>query len=138
TTPWMRCREWRIRMRTTMANSIAMFFFNDTPTTEIYTLSLHDALPICLVTKEVAAKETVVLSVGQIQAGTKNNIIPDKAVMRGTLRTFHFDVRQQLLGRLQSFVADMARAYRAEARLDLTMGCPPVVNPDREADLVHR
>ena len=91
-----------------------------------------------LVTKEVAAKETVVLSVGQIQAGTKNNIIPDKAVMRGTLRTFNFDVREQLLGRLQSFVADMARAYRAEARLDLTMGCPPVVNPDREADLVHR
>src|SRR5687767_10781455 len=24
-----------------------IFFFNDTPTTEIYTLSLHDALPIC-------------------------------------------------------------------------------------------
>ena len=70
-----------------------------------------------LVTKEVAAKETVVLSVGQIQAGTKNNIIPDKAVMRGTLRTFDFDVREQMLGRLQSFVADMARAYRAEARL---------------------
>ena len=91
-----------------------------------------------LVTKEVAAKETVVLSVGQIQAGTKNNIIPDKAVMRGTLRTFNFDVREQLLGRLQSFVADMARAYRAEARLDLTMGCPPVVNPERETDLVHR
>lgn len=91
-----------------------------------------------LVTKEVAAKETVVLSVGQIQAGTKNNIIPDKAVMRGTLRTFDFDVREQMLGRLQSFVADMARAYRAEARLDLTMGCPPVVNPDRETDLVHR
>ena len=91
-----------------------------------------------LVTKEVAAKETVVLSVGQIQAGTKNNIIPDKAVMRGTLRTFDLDVREQMLGRLQSFVADMARAYRAEARLDLTMGCPPVVNPERETALVHR
>ena len=26
----------------------ACFFFNDTATTEIYTLSLHDALPICL------------------------------------------------------------------------------------------
>ena len=26
---------------------IAYFFFNDTATTEIYTLSLHDALPIC-------------------------------------------------------------------------------------------
>ena len=91
-----------------------------------------------LVTKEVAAKETVVLSVGQILAGTKNNIIPDKAVMRGTLRTFDMGVREQMLGRLQSFASDMARAYRAEARMDLTMGCPPVVNPERETELVHR
>ena len=90
-----------------------------------------------LVTKEVAAKETVVLSVGQIQAGTKNNIIPEKAIMRGTLRTFDLDVREQMLGRLQAFVSDMARAYRAEARLDLTMGCPPVINPERETQLVH-
>src|SRR5258708_17794559 len=29
----------------------SFFFFNDTATTEIYTLSLHDALPICLVEK---------------------------------------------------------------------------------------
>src|SRR6266496_3949135 len=28
-------------------SSIFFFFFNDTATTEIYTLSLHDALPIC-------------------------------------------------------------------------------------------
>src|SRR3712207_8608633 len=28
--------------------SILFFFFNDTATTEIYTLSLHDALPICI------------------------------------------------------------------------------------------
>src|SRR5258708_18600952 len=33
---------WRLRMP-------LFFFFNDTATTEIYTLSLHDALPICLV-----------------------------------------------------------------------------------------
>src|SRR5207249_3816480 len=70
-----------------------------------------------LVTKEVAAKETVVLSVGQITAGTKNNIIPEKAIMRGTLRTFDMDVRERMLGRLQSFTSDMARAYRAEAQV---------------------
>ena len=29
------------------------FFFNDTATTEIYTLSLHDALPICSVSDEI-------------------------------------------------------------------------------------
>src|SRR2546426_5007462 len=31
-----------------MASSARFFFFNDTATTEIYTLSLHDALPICV------------------------------------------------------------------------------------------
>src|SRR5690242_21764113 len=31
-----------------MSLSQIFFFFNDTSTTEIYTLSLHDALPICL------------------------------------------------------------------------------------------
>src|SRR2546422_9642250 len=31
----------------TLSSFISFFFFNDTATTEIYTLSLHDALPIC-------------------------------------------------------------------------------------------
>src|SRR2546422_9600339 len=31
----------------TLSSSFSFFFFNDTATTEIYTLSLHDALPIC-------------------------------------------------------------------------------------------
>src|SRR5258708_14376193 len=31
-----------------------LFFFNDTATTEIYTLSLHDALPICEITLTIA------------------------------------------------------------------------------------
>src|SRR3989344_9487889 len=31
-----------------MSLQLYFFFFNDTATTEIYTLSLHDALPICL------------------------------------------------------------------------------------------
>src|SRR3712207_7827032 len=33
-----------------MHGYLLVFFFNDTATTEIYTLSLHDALPICSVT----------------------------------------------------------------------------------------
>src|ERR1039457_3193552 len=36
----------RAHMRVTEAAGIVVFFFNDTVTTEIYTLSLHDALPI--------------------------------------------------------------------------------------------
>src|SRR2546422_10040650 len=39
------------------------FFFNDTATTEIYTLSLHDALPICY--KVIVTKSTVPVGTGQ-------------------------------------------------------------------------
>src|SRR2546428_3262780 len=35
-----------------LSSSFSFFFFNDTATTEIYTLSLHDALPICDLTAE--------------------------------------------------------------------------------------
>src|SRR6266478_9846521 len=34
-----------------VAPSFLFFFFNDTATTEIYTLSLHDALPICTIVR---------------------------------------------------------------------------------------
>src|SRR5438477_12381725 len=38
--------------------NVKFFFFNDTATTEIYTLSLHDALPIWLFHKKPACSET--------------------------------------------------------------------------------
>jgi amidohydrolase len=91
-----------------------------------------------LVAKEIPAQETAVLTVGQIQAGTKNNIIPASAVMQGTLRTFDEGVRNQILERLGAFAADLARAYRAEATLELgDMRCPAVVNHDGPTSFVR-
>jgi amidohydrolase len=91
-----------------------------------------------LVSREVAAQETAVLTVGQIVGGTKHNIIPASAVMRGSLRTFSDAVRTQIKGRLGDFAADIARAYRAEARLTFEgAGCPAVVNHARETAFVR-
>jgi len=91
-----------------------------------------------LVSREVAAHETAVLTVGQIVAGTKHNIIPATAVMRGSLRTFAPAVRMQIKERLAAYARDIARAYRAEARLSfMGEGCPTVVNHERESALVR-
>ena len=45
------CLKKKNRVRTSSGSLFYVFFFNDTATTEIYTLSLHDALPIyfCIV-----------------------------------------------------------------------------------------
>src|ERR1043166_6343767 len=42
-----RSEEHTSELQSRFGISYAVFFFNDTATTEIYTLSLHDALPIC-------------------------------------------------------------------------------------------
>jgi amidohydrolase len=91
-----------------------------------------------LVSREVPAQDTAVLTVGQIVSGTKGNIIPDRAIMKGTLRAFEDAVRGHLVSRLGAFASDIARAYRAEAALHWDGGaCPAVVNHSKESELVR-
>ena len=92
-----------------------------------------------LVAREVAAKETAVLTVGQITGGTKHNIIPATAVMRGSIRAFDGRVRAQLKARLGDYARDIARAYRADAKLQFQAdGCPAVVNHDAPSAFATR
>src|SRR2546422_5331407 len=54
----------------------SFFFFNDTATTEIYTLSLHDALPICafdVATATVAGYQMVALAARVLAAGLERS-----------------------------------------------------------------
>jgi amidohydrolase len=92
-----------------------------------------------LIASEVAAQETAVLTVGQIVCGTKGNIIPETATMRGTIRAFDDRVREQLRQRLAAYAVDIARAYRAEARVRFEGGATPaVVNPAEQTDFVRQ
>jgi amidohydrolase len=91
-----------------------------------------------LVSREIAAQETAVMTVGEIHAGTKHNIIPETAVLRGSIRAFNMDIRHQMVERLGSFASRIAQAYRAEAQLHLQGDCcPPVVNDEQWAQHVH-
>ena len=61
-----------------------------------------------IVSREVKPGEAAVVTVGYIQAGTKNNIIPDQAELGLTIRTYKPEVRKQIL-------AAIARITKAEA-----------------------
>ena len=91
-----------------------------------------------LVSREVSAHAPAVLTVGQLVAGTKHNIIPATALMRGSLRTFDETIRAQIKARLADYAASMARAYRTEARLSFQAdGCPVTINHGRETAFVR-
>lgn len=61
-----------------------------------------------IASREVKPREAAVITVGYIQAGTKNNIIPDHAELGVTVRTYKPEVRKQVL-------AAIARITKAEA-----------------------
>ncbi len=57
-----------------------------------------------VVSREVAPGETAVLTVGSCQAGTKSNVIPDRAVLQLNLRSYSQQTRQRMLAAIQRIV----------------------------------
>ena len=88
-----------------------------------------------LVSREMPlTKEGVVLSIGKITSGVRNNIIPESAQIIGTLRTLDYDMQAQINKRMKEMVPAIAAAYRAEATIDIAKGYPITFNdPDLTA-----
>ncbi len=86
-------------------------------------LALHTA-----VTRRFSVWDPVVLTVGRIAAGTKDNIIPDEAVIEATLRTFSREHRE-LAHRVVTEVAQgIAAAHGLSAEVTIGNGYPVTVN----------
>jgi amidohydrolase len=82
-----------------------------------------------IASREVKPGEMVVVTVGYIQAGTKNNIIPDQAELGLTVRTRKADVRRQVLAAITRIANAEAEAAGAPR--------PPLIDHYEGADLVY-
>lgn len=67
-----------------------------------------------IVAREIKPGDAAVITIGYIQAGTKNNIIPDDALMGLTVRSFKPDVRKHLLAAIERVAKGEAMAAGAE------------------------
>ncbi len=90
-----------------------------------------------IVSRELAPSEAAVVTVGSLQAGEKENVIPDEAVIKLNVRTFDEDVRTRVLAAITRIVNAEAAASGAPK--------PPEITPlDRyslvsnDADATHR
>jgi amidohydrolase len=99
--------------------------------------SAIDAIPCAAATvlalQNIAAREidplkTVVVTIGTIEGGYRNNIIADRVTMTGTFRSQDPAVRAELEGRARRIVEGVAAAYGARAELEVTYGYPAVYN----------
>jgi amidohydrolase len=73
-----------------------------------------------IVSREVAAAEAAVVTVGVLQAGTKENVIPDEAVIKLNVRTFDEGVRQRVLAAIERIVNAEAAASGAPRPPEIT------------------
>jgi len=73
-----------------------------------------------IVSREVAASEAAVVTVGALQAGTKDNVIPDEALLKVNVRTFDTDVRRHVLDAIERIVNAEALASAAPRPPEIT------------------
>lgn len=86
-----------------------------------------------LVSRAVDPLDSAVLTVGKIESGTVENIIPDEAVIYGTCRTLRDATLNQLLEGMERIATHVAQAHRATAQVIVKPGYPATVNHARAA-----
>jgi len=78
-----------------------------------------------------------IVSVGRINGGIRNNVIPDKVEMEGTIRTFDQAMREQIHAAIERTAQGIAAGAGATIQLDVEYGYPATLNdPDLTARML--
>lgn len=92
-----------------------------------------------VVSREVNPWQAAVLSIGKLAAGNAPNIIPDEALLEGTLRALDEPVRAHLREAVARVARHTAAAFRAEATVEFQEpGYPPLRNDGALAEFSAR
>lgn len=84
-----------------------------------------------LVSRETPPKETASLTFGQFSGGNTPNIVPDKVVIQGTLRTYNAELRAKLVNRMQTIVKSAGEMYGTTVEYEVLSDVPSIyVNPE--------
>jgi amidohydrolase len=111
------------------------------PNQGVDTLVVASQLVLALqtvVARNVHPCESAVVSVTQIHGGQALNVIPDDAVLRGTIRTFKPDVQELVERAIDRLCAGMASAFGAQIKVNFDLRYPPTVNSVAETELCRR
>ena len=76
--------------------------------------------------------QPIVISVGSIHSGTKENIIPDQAILHGTIRTVDEATRKRAKAKVTEVAKGVSRAFGAKAEVEFEKDAYPVLVNDEE------
>ena len=86
--------------------------------------------------RNLAPLDSAVLTIAEFHAGTKENIIPEEALLRGTLRTLSPEVRALAIRRIEEMVRGLDLAFGVTTVFENTEGYPSQVNQNELVDFI--
>jgi amidohydrolase len=89
-----------------------------------------------MVTRRVSAFDPAVLTIAHITAGTTTNVIPESALLEGTVRTLSEETRARVLDEVEQVCRGVATAYGCTCEVEIEAGYPVTVNDPDVADRV--
>jgi amidohydrolase len=90
------------------------------------------------VSRGLGHKGGAVVSIGRFHAGTTDNVIPERAELSGTVRTFSDTAAERVVSRIREIAAGTAATFGVKVDLEVTEGYPVLVNDAACADVVAR
>lgn len=91
-----------------------------------------------VVSRGLGSDGGAVVSVCRFSAGHAHNVIPDRAELGGTVRSFDPAVDRRVVERIEEIASGVAATFGVEVRVELSEGYPVLVNHERCADAVRR
>ena len=101
----------------------------------VIAMNLGQALQ-SIVSRNVNPLQSAVLSITKIHAGSAYNVIPNEAVLSGTVRAFSDNVRNIIRERMKTIAAGMAQAFQVEIKVDIRDIFSVLVNSEEQASVV--
>jgi amidohydrolase len=90
-----------------------------------------------IVSRNVDPIDSAVVTVGELHAGTKVNVIPDTARMSGTIRYFKPDLKGFFKKRIEQIIAGICQSFGANYDLEYWELYPPTINDAEMAEFVR-
>jgi hippurate hydrolase len=90
-----------------------------------------------MVTRRFNAHEAMIVTVTQLEAANAHNIIPGRALLKGTIRTLSPERRQEVWSAIRTLAENIAQAHECDADVTITQGFPPTVNDARAVALAE-
>lgn len=90
-----------------------------------------------IVSRRIDPLHPAVVTVGAFNSGFAHNVIPDKALLKGTVRTYDKDVRNQVEEELKTIVQKTAEKHGASAEVTYSRGYIALYNHPKETEFIR-